>query len=499
MSRKSGSIKNFLWGIIGTLATSLVAILIPRLFIVNYGSEVNGFLSSIRQIYVYLALLEAGVGSASLQALYRPIATGNKEDVNGILSATHYYYRRTGIIYFFGIIIIGLIYPLLLDTTIPYHVCFFVIVLQGMGSVINYLVVGKYVTLLNVDNKAYINNNSVTVMSLATDIARVILLLNGKSIIAIQSTYLIFNVIKMLFIVWYIHRHYPWLDLNVTSNFDAISQKNAVLVHQISGLIFSNTDVLILTFFCGLKTVSIYSIYASMYAIINNFISITSTSVQSALGQIYNSDKKRFLDIQETYEVYFLALVFSLFTITTILILPFLSLYTSGADINYIDWRLPILFSLYQLLNYGRTTSGQILTFAGEFSSTKWRAVLESLINLIVSFVCVFKFGIYGVLFGTIAALLYRANDMILFANHRVLKRSAKPTYRRWAINFILFIVIIFIFSSLNLKIDSYFIWFKTAIWISIIIICIYFGLATCLEKGARDHVIYYIKKLLKK
>ena len=45
MSRKSGSIKNFLWGIIGTLATSLVAILIPRLFIVNYGSEVNGFLS----------------------------------------------------------------------------------------------------------------------------------------------------------------------------------------------------------------------------------------------------------------------------------------------------------------------------------------------------------------------------------------------------------------------------------------------------------------------
>ena len=65
MSRKSGSIKNFLWGIIGTLATSLVAILIPRLFIVNYGSEVNGFLSSIRQIYVYLALLEGGVGRAS--------------------------------------------------------------------------------------------------------------------------------------------------------------------------------------------------------------------------------------------------------------------------------------------------------------------------------------------------------------------------------------------------------------------------------------------------
>ena len=54
MSRKKNSFNNLVWGIFGNLLTSVVAIIIPRLFIVNYGSEVNGLLSSIRQIYVYL-------------------------------------------------------------------------------------------------------------------------------------------------------------------------------------------------------------------------------------------------------------------------------------------------------------------------------------------------------------------------------------------------------------------------------------------------------------
>ena len=62
MSRQRNSINNLVWGIIGNLITSIVAIVIPRLFIVNYGSEINGLLASIRQIYVYLALLEIGVG-----------------------------------------------------------------------------------------------------------------------------------------------------------------------------------------------------------------------------------------------------------------------------------------------------------------------------------------------------------------------------------------------------------------------------------------------------
>ena len=86
MSRKRNSMNNFIWGILGNIITSIVAIIIPRLFIVNYGSEVNGLLSSIRQIYVYLALLEVGVGDASVVALYGPIGNEDHLAANNICS-----------------------------------------------------------------------------------------------------------------------------------------------------------------------------------------------------------------------------------------------------------------------------------------------------------------------------------------------------------------------------------------------------------------------------
>ena len=116
MSRQRNSINNLVWGILGNIVTSLVAIIILRLFIVNYGSEINGLLSSIRQIYVYLALLEVGIGDASVVALYGPMVKNDHKTANGILAATHYYYRKIGIIYAVSVTATGLIYPVFLNT-----------------------------------------------------------------------------------------------------------------------------------------------------------------------------------------------------------------------------------------------------------------------------------------------------------------------------------------------------------------------------------------------
>jgi hypothetical protein len=496
MSNYRNSIRNLWWGILGNVITTFVAILIPRLFIVNYGSEVNGLLSSIRQIYVYLALLEAGVGDASVIALYGPIGRKDHQATNEILAATHYYYRKIGIIYAVCVVALSFVYPLLLDTTIPYHVCCLVILLQGSGSVISYLFQGKYSMLLRVDNRNYVTTNLGTVTTVLTDVCRIVLLMMGKSIVAVQATYLVFNLIKMLYIAWYIKRNYPWIDLSVKPNFQAISQKSAVLVHQVSSLVFSHTDVLVLTFVCGLRTVSIYSMYATIYGMVGNLISIISGSVQSALGQIYNNDRKRFIELHDAYETCFLALVFGLFAIASIFMLPFMELYTKCADINYIDWKLPVLFTAYQLLNYGRTPSHNPIGFAGKFKETQWRAWLETTINLVVSFICVFQFGIYGVLFGTIAALLYRANDIIIYANKIVLGRSPWPTYRRWLINLGVFTVVVFVFVNLPLKVDSYLWLILNAIWVALVTMIIFFVINSAVEPTSRKVATKYLKSI---
>ena len=235
MSRQKNSINNLVWGILGNIITSVVAIIIPRLFIVNYGSEINGLLASIKQIYVYLALLEVGVGDASVVALYGPIGKRDYNEANEILAATDKYYKKIGLVYATCVIGLGFIYPLLLDTTVSYITCCLVIILQGTGSVISYLVQGKYNMLLRVDNRNYVTTNLGTVTSVFTDVIRIVLLMRGKSIVTIQGTYLVFNLVKMFYVGWYIKKNYKWLDLKVPPNF-IILFLNSVLIF----FIFSN-------------------------------------------------------------------------------------------------------------------------------------------------------------------------------------------------------------------------------------------------------------------
>ena len=88
--------RNIAANIFAQAVSLLLGIVIPRLVLVNLGSEANGLFTSIGNVLVYVALLEAGVGAAATQALYAPIATKNREKVNEIVAATDHFYKRTG-------------------------------------------------------------------------------------------------------------------------------------------------------------------------------------------------------------------------------------------------------------------------------------------------------------------------------------------------------------------------------------------------------------------
>jgi len=278
--------------------------------------------------------------------------------------------------------------------------------------------------------------------SIVVSVCQIALLLLGFGIVEIQGMYFFFSLVQMGVIVLCVRRWYCWLDLKAEPDFEAISQKNYVLLHQITGMIFNNTDVLLLTAFTSLKTVSVYSMYSTFYTMIRTVINTFSFSYSYALGQVFHADKERFAKLHDVYEVYNMCLTFSLMCILQLMILPFMKIYTAGvSDVNYIDPWIPVLFTSINLLSSGRASSGLVIDFSQHFEQTKGRAILETAINLITSVIGVQVFGIYGALLGTVAALLYRANDMIIYAN-RLMKRNPLITYKRWLINLAVFMVI---------------------------------------------------------
>lgn len=494
MDKGKRSVKIFIYGLISQVITLLLGIIIPKLLIVSYGSEVNGLLSSVRQIFVYVALLEAGIGTASLQALYAPMAKGDHQKTSEIMSATDHYYKRTGVLYGICVLILAFIYPIFVNSEIPMPVVAGVIIFQGASGVINYLFQGKFAILLRVDGKSYITTNATTIVNVASKIAQIILILTGCDILVVQGAYFVINLTQMLYITWYVKKHYSWLDLKVQPNYASLSQSKNVIIHQISGLIFNNTDILVLTYFCGLKVVSVYSLYTLIINCVSNIIDTICSSVEFILGQAFNSDRQRFLKLQETYETYYLAVSFAFFTVTLIMLPSFIEIYSVGiTDAVYVDKYLPFLFVVLNILMYSRRTSSQIINFAGHFKQTQLRSIIESIINLSVSLVLVYYIGIYGVLIGTIAALLYRTNDVIIYANCNILGRKPWKTYRRWIQNIVVMIVCVWMINYILPPMNDYFIWALNAIWVFLLCFGMYFAVDSLCDRKS----FYMIKEII--
>lgn len=496
------SFYNIFFGMLSQIISIALGIIIPRLVLVSLGSESNGLLSSVNQALVYLSLLEAGIGTATLQALYKPVAEEDKSSINQIMAATNIYYKRVGLYYFIATLSLAIIYPIVVNSSLSYFTIFSVILLSGLSQVINFFFQGKYRILMQVEGKNYILTNLGTIINVFTSISKIILLLLGCDIIVLQLMYFIFSLLQMIYIMKYIKKNYKWLDLSVIPNYDAISQKNSVLIHQISGLIFQNTDVLILTVACGLKVVSVYSMYVMLFGMIGTTISTINSGVSFAMGQAYNTDKKKFNILYNAFETYNMSLTFSLYCVATIFIIPFLKLYTAGVtDVNYFDKLLPYLFVATYLLSNGRSAAQRVIEYAGHFKLTQDRSIIESVINIIVSLVGVVKFGIYGVLLGTIAALLYRTNDMILYSSKKLLKRSPFKTYLKWGTNLLLYITFIIIFNKVLLKIslDNYLIIILCAGLVSIVVVSIFFIVGSLIDKESFKYCTSFMRKYIKK
>lgn len=478
-SNKSKSVKNLLYSVSGQLITIAIGLIIPRLVLISFGSEINGLINSVNQYIVYLCLFEAGIGTVTLQALYKPIVLNDKESINGILAATNGYYKKTGLYYLIALLLLSFVYPLIVKSEVDYLTIFLVVFLSGISNVVLYYFQGKYKLLLQADGKNYIVANLTTITNVLIGVFKVILINFGFSIVAVLVSSFIINTLQAIYIMSYIKRNYAWIDLNVQPNDTSISQKNFTLVHQIAGLIFQNTDVLILTMVCGLKVVSVYSMYKLVITYLESILNHVVISFNFILGQTFQVDIEKYKERIDVFESFYSAICFAIYSVTLYLIIPFIKLYTNGVnDINYVDNLIAILFVTIAILTVMRTPMLYVIQHAGHFKETLPQTIVETLLNLIVSIIASFKFGIYGVLIGTIIALLYRTIDAIHYSNRKLLNRSSLKTYMIHFFNLIAFVGTQILFKLLfNYEVNSYINFISTGCFAFIISLTLFVGI----------------------
>ena len=209
---------------------------------------------------------------------------------------------------------------------------------------------------------------------------------------------------------------------------------------------------------------------------INTIVASFSEGVTFVIGQTFQSDKsndkEKYCKLIDSFNVLYSSLSISLFTVMTVLCVPFVRLYTAGLDQNYVYEALPFLFLAIEFLTVGRESMMKTIEVAGHFQKTKWRAIIETILNLACSIVAILIFkhifgpigGLYGTLVGTVCAMIYRTIDMNIYGNKIILKRSSMKSFWVMAVSLFCSIYSLLLMKRFITTCDSYITFFITGI-----------------------------------
>ena len=495
--------KNMSMTIITRIVTLITGLIVQQRILVAYGSSLNGLTSSITQVMSYLVILEAGLGTASVQALYSPLSCKDWDKVSGIITATGREYKKISVIFFFSLGVASALIPLAVSGQVEFVVASALTLITGGSYVVSYILGGKYKALLNADRKLYILCISDCVSIVLSCILRVIALVLGYDIIVVQLLNLACVIVKNICYVSYVKKKYVHINYLKKPDYLAVNKRWNALIHSLAGLIVNHTDILILTIFADLKIVSLYSVYNMVFSQLSTTVQSTFMQApQANFGYLYNSNKKEYERYYGIYETGFSIFLFIITNIALIMILPFISIYTRGVnDVQYIDRYLPILFALILLMNQIRIPALVTINVAGAFKETQNGAIIEALINIVISLLLFFftPLGLYGLLLGTVCSYVFRTSDVFIFVYKYLIERNIKKIVKMMLVNTGTMIGLYIVFNIIYpITVNSLIDWLLKASIVSLIIVITYISTNYCFNNQETKNVISFCFGLIK-
>lgn len=100
MDRRKKFIHNSFSSIIKQLVGLLSALILPRLMLVTYGSEINGLVSSIGQFLALISIFDAGMGVVIEASLYKPLSQNDSIGISKVLASGKKFYNKLVLLLF---------------------------------------------------------------------------------------------------------------------------------------------------------------------------------------------------------------------------------------------------------------------------------------------------------------------------------------------------------------------------------------------------------------
>ena len=473
------------------IITLICGFILPKQVLLFYGSEINGLVTSITRFLSAISLLEMGIGPIIRFNLYKPLAEKDNDMISKIIISSEKFYKR--IAYIFLIYILGLIflYPNI-NKEFDFYFTASMIIIISVSTFAQYYFGIVYQVFLSADQKMYISSGLQIFTIIINTISCIILMKMGYSVHIVKLVASVIFVIRPLIQNIYVRKKYN-LNLKIKLEGEPIKQKWNGFAQHIAAVVNSEIDIILLTFFLGYQSVSIYSTYFLVVSGITQFALMSFSGIETYWGNIYAKNEMELLKNSfEKTELLVHSFITFLYTTTAILIAPFVSVYVSGIKDENIYY-LPVL-GIILTFAYGvrclRLPYFSIIGAAGHYKKTQNGAFISAAINVLVSLVVVKKFGLVGIAVGTFLAMFYHTIYFVWHLKSDILFYKIKRFLMYMLLDSIIVILVFYFSSYFSMNSKTYLDWVIYAIKISCIslaCVCLVFGMFYFKEMRKRN------------
>lgn len=408
--RTKKSLINIVVGIGGQLLGTVLSF-VGRLIFIHYLSAaylgINGLFTDILGM---LNLAELGIGSAMIFSMYRPAAEDDEKSLTALMNLYRRLYRYVAaFVLVAGLALLPFLPRLIKDSSQIEHLRLIYLLYLGQ-AVCSYLLSYKN-SIYQAYQKAYIRVTWEQIVRVVMLIAQTVVLVLTRNFILYLAIQVFAPVFVNLAVSLRVDRDYPYLKEDkkilpdVEEKKEIIKNIGALSIHKVATVVVKGTDNLIMSTFIGLSTVGIYSNYKLVLTSINSFAERICSALAGSVGNLGATE-----DADKIYEVYKI-LDFAMFGMygyvaggLIILFNLFIRLCFGESYLFSMSVVLVIVIEFY--LSGSRKINLQFREAMGLFWQDRYKAVAEAIINLIASILLVKKFGVVGVVGGTILSTL---------------------------------------------------------------------------------------------
>lgn len=431
--RTKNGLKNIIYSTGYYLLVSVLGLLIRKLTLSRFGTELLGYFGVIDNIFSWLNLAELGVGSVIIYSLYKALAENDLNQTRLIMSVFRVVYKIIGTVLLVSSLILSFALPAFFPNNIGNLRDAYILYFIEAGNMLSTYFLSYCRVFFEANQKGYLCMRLDMANQLFCWILRMLIVWKLPFYPLYYGLPVAINILVNLIIFLLYHKKYPQESKPVKITLQDLQKLNFFkdLKHfgfaKLSGVVFSSTDNIILSRVFGVAMVTATGNYLMIWNRAYQLLGRFSAGITAGIGNLnYSTDvslerKKQIFVSLDLAEYYIAAIAYVAFAL---LFQPFIQLWLGKERLLSDAYVWILAVSAY--LNLARRMINEYRAGLGRFEMDMWYSLAGTLVNLVLSILGAYYLGVEGVIAAT------AVGHLIIWAGYlKVVERQLFPGMKK--------------------------------------------------------------------